>query len=178
MSIDAKHFYRFEYLESEAWKTVRAEALAREGGKCQICNEESVFNDAHHVWYPEGSIFDTVEAQLVILCRPCHDFLHTVIPDCKTSDERKGRSNWNRFRNGIAKWQVAKVETMQLLAATSVNCERLRIKLIELYEENKRLTLKSHSPINRIAMKNFLSCMRNNLEDFENNILGKDDTQV
>lgn len=107
MSIESKHAYRFGYLKSEQWKTVRLEALVREKGKCQICGDESVFNDAHHVWYPEN-ISDTKENQLVVLCRACHEFLHAMLPECKTNDEESGRAQWIKFRNAIEHWRVAK----------------------------------------------------------------------
>jgi hypothetical protein len=108
MSIEGKHAYRFGYLKSEEWKNVRIEALAREKGKCQICGEESISNDAHHVWYPE-SIWDTREMHLVILCRPCHDFIHTLLPECKTNDEDHGRREWLKFKNTILEWRRAKL---------------------------------------------------------------------
>lgn len=107
MSIEGQHAYRFGYLKSEKWKTVRLEALAREKGMCQICGEESISNDAHHVWYPEN-IYETTERHLVILCRPCLDFLHVMLPDCKTNDEDKGREQWLKFANAIMSWRIAK----------------------------------------------------------------------
>lgn len=107
MGIEAKHAYRFEYLKSEKWSTVRIEALAREKGKCQICGEESIHNDAHHVWYPE-SIWDTTETHLVVLCRCCHEFLHVMLPECKTGDEESGKAQWTRFRNAIIVWRLNK----------------------------------------------------------------------
>lgn len=107
MSIEAKHAYRFTYLKSEQWQNVRIEALAREEGKCQICFEESIHNDAHHIWYPE-SIWDTTANHLVILCRPCHDFIHAMMPECKTKDEGDGKSNWIKFRNAILVWRGCK----------------------------------------------------------------------
>lgn len=94
----------YEYLKSEKWQAVRLEALVREKAHCQICGEESISNDAHHVWYPE-SVWDTTEAQLVILCRPCHDFLHVMLPECKTNDEEAGRSQWLKFSYAIAAWR-------------------------------------------------------------------------
>lgn len=118
MGIEAKHAYRFEYLKSEKWSTVRIEALAREKGKCQICGEESIHNDAHHVWYPE-SIWDTTEAHLVVLCRPCHDFIHSMIPECKTNDEVVGRGHWNKFRNAIMVWFISKSPIMKDVAEES-----------------------------------------------------------
>lgn len=107
MGIEAKHAYRFEYLKSEKWGNVRIEALAREKGKCQICGEESIHNDAHHVWYPE-SIWDTTEAHLVVLCRCCHEFLHSMLPECKTNDMESGKAQWAKFRNAIIVWRLNK----------------------------------------------------------------------
>jgi len=108
MSVARKHAYRFQYLRSDKWQIVRLEALVRERGKCQICGEESVSNDAHHIWYPEN-IWDTVSGQLAILCRPCHDFLHAMMPRCKTSDPVKGRAFWNRFAQAIIVWRQQKL---------------------------------------------------------------------
>lgn len=107
MSIESKHAYRFIFLKSDKWQQVRLEALARESGKCQICGEESIYNDAHHIWYPEN-IYETTERHLVILCRPCHDFVHAMLPDCKTSDEEFGTNEWCRIKNAIVGWRREK----------------------------------------------------------------------
>jgi len=107
MSIESKHAYRFGYLKSEKWKGVRLEALVREKAKCQICGDESISNDAHHVWYPE-SIWETTEKHLVVLCRGCHEFVHAMLPECKTDDEEKGRTQWIKLRNAILAWRQDK----------------------------------------------------------------------
>lgn len=112
MSIEGKHAYRFGYLKSEAWSNVRIEALAREKGRCQICGEESISNDAHHVWYPEN-IYETTEAHLVILCRPCHEFCHSMLPECKTKDEEFGRQEWLKFKNAVISWRRDKIKIFQ-----------------------------------------------------------------
>ena len=109
MSIEGKHAYRFSYLKSDKWSNVRIEALGRENGKCQICGEESIFNDAHHMWYPKP-IWETTERHLVILCRPCHNFIHAIIPECKTNDEEKGRAHWFKFSNAIIAWRNQKLD--------------------------------------------------------------------
>lgn len=108
MSIEGKHAYRFGYLKSEQWKNVRIEALAREHGKCQICEEESISNDAHHIWYPQN-IYETTERHLAILCRPCHEFVHQMMPECKTNDEEVGLNEWRKFKNAIIAWRREKV---------------------------------------------------------------------
>ncbi len=77
MGIEAKHSYRFVYLKSEKWDTVRLEALARDEAKCCICGFQSISNDAHHINYPP-SVWDTREDDLVILCRPCHNLAHDL----------------------------------------------------------------------------------------------------
>lgn len=112
MGIEAKHAYRFGYLKSDQWKAVRLEALVREKGKCQVCGEESIANDAHHVWYPKN-IYETTERHLVILCRPCHDFIHAMLPECKTSDEELGLAEWARFKSAIAMWRNEKLAIFQ-----------------------------------------------------------------
>lgn len=112
MSIEGKHAYRFGYLKSEQWSNVRIEALAREKGRCQICTEESISNDAHHIWYPEN-IYETREFNLVILCRICHDLVHTLMPECKTSDEEKGRAGWILFSNAITAWTKNKISVFK-----------------------------------------------------------------
>ena len=78
MSTSRKHEYRFKYLKSDEWLTVRAEALVREDACCQICGLRDLSNDAHHVAYPP-SFWDTKAYHLVILCRPCHDLCHEIL---------------------------------------------------------------------------------------------------
>lgn len=109
MSLEARHAYRCGYLKSEKWGIVRLEALVRDKAECQICNAESIFNDAHHVWYPERSVWDTTVDNVVILCRPCHLFLHVMLPDCKTNDKAVGLAHWRKFRTAILKWRIEKI---------------------------------------------------------------------
>lgn len=52
----------------------------------------------------------------MILCRPCHDFLHTMMPEAKTGNEEEGRQNWLKFSNAIKVWRQSK----QQLFETSV----------------------------------------------------------
>lgn len=108
MSIEGKHAYRFIYLKSEKWQAVRLEALVREKARCQICGKESISNDAHHIWYPD-SIWDTRSEQLVVLCRPCHEFIHSIVPECITSDESEGVAHWQKFYISIKRWRLSQL---------------------------------------------------------------------
>lgn len=78
MGTARQHEYRFKYLKSDEWLTVRAEALVREDACCQICGLRDLSNDAHHVAYPP-SFWDTRAYHLVVLCRPCHDLCHSIL---------------------------------------------------------------------------------------------------
>lgn len=137
MSIEAKHAYRFGYLKSEKWKTVRLEALVREKACCQICGDESVYNDAHHMWYPQN-IYETTEAHLVVLCRPCHDFLHAMIPECKTKDEQEGREHWVKFANAIKAWRHQKLQFWKFDGFPSVKDLRSAYEALKEKCENQQ----------------------------------------
>lgn len=78
MSIEGKHFYRFTYLKSEEWKTVRLVKLAKCGAKCEVCGEKSWSNDCHHKVYPDD-IWKTKPHHLAVLCRRCHDAVHSLM---------------------------------------------------------------------------------------------------
>ena len=87
MSIEGKRAYRFDYLKSEKWKTVRSEALAKAKAKCAICGYESVFNDCHHLFYPP-SFWDTKADDLVVLCRNCHQLIEFLARKGKRRGQR------------------------------------------------------------------------------------------
>ena len=83
MSIEAKHAYRFGFLKSEKWQTVRLQRLVRDGAKCRFCGIRSLQNDVHHWKYPDNW-WDTNVWHLKTLCRVCHMKVHaimTVHPD-------------------------------------------------------------------------------------------------
>lgn len=154
MSVESKHAYRFGYLKSEKWASVRLQALVRESGKCQICSEESIYNDAHHIWYP-NDIYETAESHLVILCRPCHEFIHAILPECKTGDEELGRSTWIRFRNAIDTWRRFKSQSLDQPGSMFEKTSVLRKKYKALLKKYQCL----HSELQRT--KTMLSRLSN-----------------
>jgi hypothetical protein len=105
VGIEAKHFYRFKFLQSEEWQTVRIKALARERGRCQVCLEFSLSNDAHHVRYP-SNIFETKEDDLVILCRPCHDLFHEILDVHNLTTHTQ--SQFDSLKQALRVWKQAK----------------------------------------------------------------------
>lgn len=101
MAAKHKHSYRFVYLRSDKWKDVRLEALLREKMFCQICKEEDFFNDAHHIFYPK-SVWDTEADDLVILCRDCHNMIHSFFE--QQPSRKKGKIAFVQITKVIQKW--------------------------------------------------------------------------
>lgn len=172
MSIEAKHAYRFGFLKSEKWARVRLEALVREGGKCEVCKKESIENDAHHVWYPEN-IYETQEHQLSILCRECHEFVHLLIPECKTRDKDKGIAMWLKFTEMIKKWRASHDElfSTQVIEQDTIGTEELRtiiydvleiLKGVECSEVEKKKISKAKQLLRSIAWHHHGSTFRKN----------------
>ncbi len=63
-----------EYLKSEHWRKLRSGALKRDGFKCTRC--PCIYNlQVHHLLYRE-KFTQTVLADLVTLCEPCHTQTH------------------------------------------------------------------------------------------------------
>lgn len=69
-----KEWYK-QYLQSDRWKEIRAEALARDDGKCRVCGGAAT--QAHHVRYPAKIEKDCV-SNVVSLCRDCHKKEHAL----------------------------------------------------------------------------------------------------
>lgn len=107
MSIAAKHAYRFNFLKSEKWQDIRIQALVARGTKCEVCGEDNFFNDAHHVKYPDKWADTDPEKDLRILCRPCHERIHSIT----TKDDMKaglGPRIFRELRRGHNHEQMAK----------------------------------------------------------------------
>lgn len=63
-----------EYLLSCTWHSIRDEAIARDFGRCRIC--DSPFNlHVHHRKYPKIYGQEPL-SDLITLCKNCHDLFH------------------------------------------------------------------------------------------------------
>lgn len=63
-----------KYLKSEHWKKLRAEVVARDGGKCTECDVRQKL-EAHHLVYREP-LESCTPVDLVTLCRTHHRLAH------------------------------------------------------------------------------------------------------
>lgn len=61
------------YLDSEKWKTIRAQRLAMDNGECVLCGDPA--RHVHHRRYPKKWGTETVN-DLICLCDKCHTKHH------------------------------------------------------------------------------------------------------
>lgn len=80
MSIESKYAYRFGFLKSEEWETLRLLCIATDEGKCVVCGKYNESNDAHHLFYRTHWKNTKVE-DLMTLCRKCHKDVHDLGAD-------------------------------------------------------------------------------------------------
>jgi 5-methylcytosine-specific restriction endonuclease McrA len=62
-----------DYLSTPYWRRKREGALARAGGRCQVCNSSARL-EVHHRDYARRGYEDA--ADLIVLCSGCHDLFH------------------------------------------------------------------------------------------------------
>lgn len=74
-------WYQDEYLTSDHWRTVRAEALLYAGYACQVCNSEHRLNVHHRTYERVGR---EEPADLTVLCEDCHQRFHDKMPSPPT----------------------------------------------------------------------------------------------
>jgi 5-methylcytosine-specific restriction endonuclease McrA len=79
-----------QHLESPYWRAVRKVAIARDGGKCVLCNKPDDLV-VHHRTY--AHVFHEMEhlGDLTTLCRPCHEMFHKEKSKARKAN-RKPRS--------------------------------------------------------------------------------------
>lgn len=91
MSIESKHAYRFGFLKSEQWQTLRLICIATDEGKCVICGKYDESNDAHHLFYRHPWSLTKVD-DLLTLCRKCHKDVHDLGADILV------RNLWEKYK--------------------------------------------------------------------------------
>jgi hypothetical protein len=99
MGIEARHSYRFGYLQTDHWKDLRVQKLASQDACCLFCGLRDPSNDVHHVHYPKD-LNDTKLGHLRVLCRKHHKRVHELMNEMKLEDgaESKIRDDFDIFR--------------------------------------------------------------------------------
>jgi hypothetical protein len=72
---DRQAYYRFDYLQSEAWQRKRYVVLKRDKWTCVYCGKGAT--QVHHKQYAKNNIGSEPIDWLVSVCKNCHDNLHS-----------------------------------------------------------------------------------------------------
>lgn len=72
---DRQAYYRFEYLQSEAWQRKRYVVLKRDNWTCVYCGKGAT--QVHHKQYAKYNVGSEPIDWLVSVCKNCHDNLHS-----------------------------------------------------------------------------------------------------
>jgi hypothetical protein len=81
-----------QYLNSPIWNEIRTKAINHYGKICANCGEYGT--DVHHLSYPEIQGEERVE-DLMVLCRSCHEAIHSVRRGCFNSGGLHARGLFN-----------------------------------------------------------------------------------
>lgn len=63
-------------LPKEVWDVIRRKAYARANGRCMICGAPAVRLEAHEVWEYDDLHNVQKLADVIAVCRPCHEVIH------------------------------------------------------------------------------------------------------
>lgn len=80
-----------QYMASPAWRAVRAQRLALDGGRCVVCGGAAV--NVHHLTYANFGHED-IRRDLVSVCRRCHTHFDAVEQAARRARRRGG---WGRL---------------------------------------------------------------------------------
>jgi len=75
MGKSSKDAYQ-DYLNTDKWKTIRAQRLAMDNGECAICDSKAEI--VHHRRYPKKWGTETIK-DLSALCKSCHEKFHEKV---------------------------------------------------------------------------------------------------
>lgn len=82
-----------DYLASERWQRQRERAIARDGGRCRVCNDNERL-EVHHRSYeharPEAD--ELLELRdLTTMCRRCHKHMHICVDAVREANPARAR---------------------------------------------------------------------------------------
>ncbi len=63
-----------DYLNSEAWKSLKRLLIQERGTKCQKCGKDGLRLDGHHLTYKR--LFNEMPEDILLICRKCHEKIH------------------------------------------------------------------------------------------------------
>jgi hypothetical protein len=121
-----------DYLESDHWRLLRAQAIRRAGGKCEVCSSTKHLV-GHHLLYRQRMEMGVLD-DIMCMCRKCHDLWHDLLKAWNKRPEHYNRLEtiWELQRPTYVKPIKLRKATWQELVA-EVNPEK-GLPPPELYE--------------------------------------------
>lgn len=74
MAATAKQQAYTAYINSPAWRAIRARAIFRDGAQCRLCGSRQKL-EVHHLTYIRFG-GEELPGDLITLCEACHERLH------------------------------------------------------------------------------------------------------
>jgi 5-methylcytosine-specific restriction endonuclease McrA len=113
------------YLQSDLWKGIRDEAIARAGGKCEICDSPSRHLNVHHKTYVHVG-GNELPQELEVLCFTCH----------QNADKKRDRNTRNRQQDNYYWSRVKGYENSHFEECVNLDFEEIEDKFImSLYKK-------------------------------------------
>ena len=120
-----------QYLKSERWSALKAEAISLAGGRCRVCNGGEGLA-VHHREYPR-ILGEESQDMLTVLCEECHNLFHA-----RTGSKRcSGKTNENvkRLRSRAARGDIGAKSKLKKISQSSV-VRHFTEEEIAAYEES------------------------------------------
>lgn len=115
---DTRKAYR-DYLKDYRWLKFSHEVKQRKGEFCKICGLENDLQ-VHHMGYWPGLLpWEYQDEHLQVLCRPCHNEIHTMADDV-----------WNEILKVGNKWVLYEIwKTVKSMVSEEVNASQVLANL-------------------------------------------------
>jgi 5-methylcytosine-specific restriction endonuclease McrA len=75
-----------EYLRTKHWQAVRAVAIGRADGRCQLCGATEQLNVHHNTYERRG---EELTSDVVALCSSCHAKHHDIVGSSRNGQRRR-----------------------------------------------------------------------------------------
>lgn len=135
-----------QYRMTEHWKMLRQAVFFRDGFRCVRCPSEMNLQP-HHLFYRER-FEDSIPADLITLCRDCHETEHGIIPKRNNLGHRIGVQRVKTVKKPENPMDLI-AECNNLIGKGFVPTKRQR-KMIRLLCQYEDATIKSEA--NRICV--------------------------
>lgn len=139
--------YREVYLRSEHWRITRRAALERAEHHCQVCSRTGHL-DVHHNTYER--LGEERPADLLVLCRRCHDLFHAGTHARATKSGNKSkRKKQKRRKQPAPSVQPTRSEVHRVSEVDRERFDKMREAELERRRAEKRARAERREAVKR-----------------------------